>query len=74
LALVRVSLIIPLSVTSIAFAEATISFSDSFETAIIENNKEKETFHDEGNYSVFDVIGITESKYSITPDHFRAYG
>ena len=35
---------------------------------------QKEIFQDEGNYSVFDVTGIAENNYSITPDQTKAYG
>ena len=61
-------------VISIAFVETTIPFSGSFEAVIIEDNKEEGISHDEGNYSIFDGIRITESKYSITPDQTRACG
>ena len=53
LALVEASLITPLNVTSIVFAETAIPFSGSFVRGTIEGNEETRIFQDEGNYSIF---------------------
>ena len=71
LALVEASLITPLNVTSIVFAETTIPFSGSFEGVIIEDNEETGIFQDEGNHSIFMELELQKANiqsHLIKPD------